>query len=154
MNKYFIDHVDHAQAKLDRDLARIGDIDAHTRIFKRQERDLLQQRLERLEAREAVETAVRTLTDPAVQGDARPAPASPPSPAAAAVKRQYSAQSLAAWFVLRVHSWPQDAALPSEAEDLVAAKADFDTVPRGEFRTIRRLKTPERWRKPGPRPGR
>jgi hypothetical protein len=86
--------------------------------------------------------------------DACAALAAPPSPAPPAVKHQYSADALAAWFTLRVHTWPAGAALPSEEKDRAAATAWFDSVPRGKFREIRGVKTPESWRKPGPRQGR
>ena len=78
------------------------------------------------------------------------APAAPPStemPPSA----QYTAATLAAWFLLRVASWRKDLPLPSEADDYKAACDHFGNIPRDPFREIRRAKTPPNWRKPGPR---
>jgi len=72
------------------------------------------------------------------------------TPPAAFVKPPYSAPALRAWFALRVGIWPPGAAAPTEEADFLAAKAAFDSVPRDEFRAIRREKVPESWRKPGP----
>jgi hypothetical protein len=64
----------------------------------------------------------------------------------------YSASALGAWFVMRVHGWPKGAPFPTEAGDLAAARIAFEgQIPRDKFREIRRAKTPESWRKPGPR---
>jgi hypothetical protein len=76
------------------------------------------------------------------------------APTTPVVKQRYSPEALGAWFILRVHSWPPESALPSEEVDRIAAEAVFDSVPRGEFREIRAGKTPPNWRKPGPRRGR
>jgi hypothetical protein len=69
-------------------------------------------------------------------------------------RQRYSKGALAAWFLLRVNTWPKDAPFPSETTDLRDAETYFDSVPRGEFRVIRRTKVPESWQKPGPRRGR
>jgi hypothetical protein len=80
-------------------------------------------------------------------------PAEPPSlvGGAPAVRQRFSEGALGGWFQLRVFTWPKDAAPPSEAVDLAAARACFDDVPRDVFRTIRRQKVPANWRKSGPR---
>jgi hypothetical protein len=72
-------------------------------------------------------------------------------PEITSTKAEYSKSALAAWFVLRVWTWPKDKREPSERADLQAALAHFDRVPRDEFRAIRREKVPEIWRKKGPR---
>jgi hypothetical protein len=103
--------------------------------------------------------------EPALQASYSPAPAGntlpPPDPAQGlsitdgppSVRRpSYSPSALAGWFALREAAWPKDAPYPSEAEDLKAARNYFEgQIPRGEFRKIRHSKTPENWRKPGPR---
>ncbi len=76
------------------------------------------------------------------------------TPPAPGTKSRYAAEALAAWFALRVGTWPPDAPTPSEEADLAAAREYFDSVPRGKFRKIRGVKTPASWRKPGPRRGR
>jgi hypothetical protein len=64
----------------------------------------------------------------------------------------YSPNALRAWFTLRVASWPQNAPPPIEDNDFKAAQLAFeDHIPRDRFREIRREKTPENWRKSGPR---
>ena len=67
-------------------------------------------------------------------------------------KKPYSPNALGGWFVLRVSTWPKDAPLPSEPECHAAARSYFDRVPgRDKFRVIRTAKTPESWRKRGPK---
>jgi len=82
-----------------------------------------------------------------------PSPSSPLTEGPASARRlSYSLEALRGWFVLRVHSWPKETAYPTEADDLIAARATFEgEIPRRGFRTIRREKTPASWRKPGPR---
>jgi hypothetical protein len=64
----------------------------------------------------------------------------------------YSPSALGGWFLVRVAAWPKNAPYPTEAEDLKAARNDFEgQIPRDEFRDIRREKTDKNWRKPGPR---
>jgi hypothetical protein len=71
----------------------------------------------------------------------------PPAP-----RPSYSPEALSAWFVLRVRIWPKEAPAPIETQDLEAARAYFDgEIARDEFRDIRRAKTPEDWRRSGPR---
>lgn len=74
-------------------------------------------------------------------------PAVPPIP-------EFSAQALGGWFILRVRTWPANTPFPSEATDHAAANAYFGRkVAREVFRRVRNQKTPENWRKPGPRTG-
>jgi hypothetical protein len=69
-----------------------------------------------------------------------------------ALRPSYSPDSLGAWFLLRVGTWPKEEPPPTEPQDLEAARVFFDgKIPRDEFRGIRREKTPETWRKSGPR---
>jgi hypothetical protein len=64
----------------------------------------------------------------------------------------YSPDACRAWFVFRVRTWPTGAPLPTEVEDRKAAEVDFEgKIPRDEFRKIRIERTPETWRKSGPR---
>jgi len=86
------------------------------------------------------------VTEATTVAPAEPMPASKPAPT-----QEYSRKTLAAWFILRVKSWRSDVAPPSEKADYEAACAMFGEVPRDPFREIRREKTPENWRKPGPR---
>jgi len=74
-------------------------------------------------------------------------PAPPPAP----MRQRYSDQAAREWFGRRVGRWPPDAAAPTEKDDLLAAKGEFDSVPRDKFRAIRREIVPGSWRKPGPR---
>lgn len=83
----------------------------------------------------------------AVAALALPAPEKAPQ-----VRAAYSESALAAWFMLREHSWPAERPTPNEAADMEAARRHFDSIPaRDEFRRIRQAKTSETWRKPGPR---
>lgn len=69
-----------------------------------------------------------------------------------ATRAAYSTAALGAWFKLRVGTWPVDKPFPAEKDDLAAAGEHFGKLgTREEFREIRTLKTPESWRKPGPR---
>lgn len=86
---------------------------------------------------------------------------SPPEPVMTAERRPprtdagqaYSPEALAAWFLLRVRTWPKGEPPPSEADCIAAAKAYFADAPgRDAIREIRQEKTPESWRKRGPRP--
>lgn len=64
----------------------------------------------------------------------------------------YSPEALAAWYLLRVHTWPSNQPGPTEAGDHAAALKHFGSiVTRGEIRRIRRDKARPEWRKPGPR---
>jgi hypothetical protein len=61
---------------------------------------------------------------------------------------------LAAWYRLRLETWPKDAPPPTEAADLAAAREHFAAQPRVSreaIRAIRREKAPPNWRKTGPR---
>jgi hypothetical protein len=63
------------------------------------------------------------------------------------------AKAIAAWYVLRVRTWPPNAATPSEAEDLAAARAAHDgRISRDLIREIRKEKAPKEWLKTGPKP--
>jgi hypothetical protein len=67
-------------------------------------------------------------------------------------KQAYSPEALAAWFLLRVKTWPKGEPPPSEADCIAAAQAYFADAPgRDPIREIRRQKTPESWRKRGPK---
>jgi hypothetical protein len=69
-----------------------------------------------------------------------------------APRPSYSPDSLGAWFLLRVGTWPKEEPPPTETQDLEAARVYFDgKIPRDEFRGIRKEKTPKTWRKSGPR---
>lgn len=95
---------------------------------------------------------------------AEPAPAAPsppepvvtaegPPPRTDAAQAVYTPEALRAWFLLRVKTWPKGQPPPREADCIAAAKAYFADAPgRDEFREIRRQKTPEDWRKRGPKP--
>lgn len=64
----------------------------------------------------------------------------------------YSDEALNGWFLLRVRGWPKDAPPPNADACLAAARQHFEgAIPRDPFRRIRRMKTPESWRKTGPR---
>jgi hypothetical protein len=79
-----------------------------------------------------------------------------PAPTAEAVqpsvvnKGKYSREALSAWYVIRVHTWPDGKPGPNEEEDLRDARAAFDRVPRDTLRKVRGAKAPEAWKKPGP----
>lgn len=108
----------------------------------------------------AVQAAFR-----AAPGPAEPAPAvpSPPEPVIAAESlspranagQAYSPEALAAWFLLRVRTWPKGKPPPTEAECIAAAQNYFADAPgRDLIRPIRQKKTPDDWRKRGPKPRR
>ena len=93
--------------------------------------------------------------DEAAPSGSTPADA-PPTDATAksaprTVRPVYSDAGLRTWFRIRIASWPKDTPLPTEREDLVAARSHFDRVARDRFRDIRRDTVPESWLKPGPR---
>ena len=54
------------------------------------------------------------------------------------------APAIRAWYHLRIEAWPRDAAPPTEAEDLAAAREHFaGTISRNRFREIRRGMAPK-----------
>jgi hypothetical protein len=86
-------------------------------------------------------------------GRVAPASAPPePGPPSGGTKQAYSPDALAAFFMLRVKTWPKDAPPPTENECIAAVRDYFADPPgRDVIREIRRQKTPESWRKRGPR---
>ena len=64
-------------------------------------------------------------------------------------KAEFSEVALGGWFILRVATLPKERPAPNESQDLAAALAYFDKVPRDVFRKIRREKVPAHWQKPG-----
>lgn len=70
-------------------------------------------------------------------------------------KRAYSRLALIAWFVHRTATWETEnpgKPPPNRPEDLAAAEAYFGRrLPPDEFRQVRQEKTPDAWRKRGPR---
>lgn len=100
---------------------------------------------------------------PLPPAESAPAAPSPPEPvmsaeslpARASAGQAYSREALAAWFFLRVKTWPKGERTPSEPECIAAAESYFADAPgRDVIREIRQEKTPESWRKRGPRPRR
>jgi hypothetical protein len=61
--------------------------------------------------------------------------------------------TLKRWFEARVLTWPENKVPPREEDDLNAAIKDHPdhSVPRGQFRIIRRSLVPESWKKRGRR---
>lgn len=97
---------------------------------------------------------------PAEVAPAAPSPPEPVMPAESFPARTnagqaYSAGALAAWFLLRVRTWPKGEPPPSEPDCIAAAQSYFADAPgRDAIREIRQEKTPENWRKRGPKPRR
>ncbi len=110
-------------------------------------------RLNQVQLGETVITRIQIREAVAVSAEAPPpipAEAPPPIPKPAP-KVAYSAPALAAWFLLRVGTWPEGKPPPNRLADRTAALEYFDKVPPDEFRRIRKAKTSETWRKRGPR---
>ncbi len=73
-------------------------------------------------------------------------------PAVAKPGQAYSRAALGAWFMLRVNTWPKDREAPTEPECIKEARSYFADLPgRDVIRLIRQQKTPDSWRKRGPR---
>lgn len=110
-------------------------------------------RLNQAQLGETVITRIQIREAGAVSAEAPPpipAEAPPPIPKAAP-KAAYSANALAAWFLLRERTWPEGKPPPNRPADRTAALEYFDKLPADEFRRIRTAKTSETWRKRGPR---
>lgn len=103
----------------------------------------------------AVQAAFAVGPAPAVPSPPEPAKLAARLPARSPPGQVYSTDALAAWFLLRVKTWPKGELPPSEADCVAAAQSYFADAPgRDAIREIRQKKTPKDWRKRGPRPRR
>jgi hypothetical protein len=92
---------------------------------------------------------------PVVPSPPEPVMSAESPPARASPKQAYSPEAMGAWFYLRVQTWPKGEPPPSEADCIAAAQSYFDDAPgRDAIRPIRQTKTPDSWRKRGPKPRR
>jgi hypothetical protein len=74
------------------------------------------------------------------------------NPTAPSAKSQFSESLCRAWFLLRVSGWPGSSPPPNFHTDRQEAERYFGrSIPRDDFRRIRKASTPEYWRKSGPR---
>ena len=102
-----------------------------------------------------VAEAATAESPPAVPSPPEPVMTAESVPGRANAGQAYSSKALASWFLLRVNTWPEGKPPPSEAECVVAAQIYFAEAPgRDVIRAIRQKKTPQSWRKPGPKPRR